>query len=148
MFKKIHFFVAQSDAQVQIIGMKPIKSFAEAKRRLTELKDSITELNAFLEFADDAISKVNTLKGSSADASTMQATRAPATWGERMIELFKESENKPIMQKQMMEMYERTGWPMPSDRGDLYRAISGAIAYLFKKKGVLEKTDKGYRLKV
>jgi len=132
---------------IQIIGMKAIKSFAEAKQRLAELNSSIVDLNAFLEFADDAISKVNTLKGSSAGASSTQATHAPTTWGERVIELFNQSENKPIMQKEMMEMYERTGWPRPPDRGDLYRAISGAIAYLFKKKGILEKTDKGYQLK-
>jgi hypothetical protein len=128
--------------------MKPIKSFEEAKRRLAELNSSIADLNAFLVFADDAISKVNTLKGSADGASTPQGSPPPTTWAERVIELFKQSENKPIMQKQMMELYERTGWPTPPDQGDLYRAISGAIAYLFKKKGVLEKTDKGYRLKI
>jgi hypothetical protein len=128
--------------------MKHIKSFVEAKNALAEVKSAIAELDAFLTFADDAISKVNTLKGSSGGASVAQATRAPATWGERVIELFKQSENKPIMQKQVMELYQQTGWPMPADQADLYRAISGAIAYLFKKKGVLEKTPEGYRLKM
>ena len=127
--------------------MKPIKSFEEAKRRLAELSDSIAELNAFITFADDAISKVNTLKGSAAGTSTPQATRPPATWAERVIELFKQTENKPLKQKQIVELYKITGWPGPTDASELYRAISGAVAYLFKRKGVLEKTDNGYRLK-
>jgi len=128
--------------------MKRIHSFEEAKTRLAELSDSIADLNAFLTFADDAISKVNTLKGYSGGTGVVQATPAPATWGERVIELFRQSENRPIMQKQVMELYQRTGWPIPSEPGGLYRAISGAIAYLYKKKEVLEKTDNGYRLKV
>jgi hypothetical protein len=127
--------------------MKRIKSFSEAKTMLAEVKSAISELDAFLTFADEAISKVNTLKGSSEIAITPQTTRPPATWGERVIEVFKQSENRPMMQKQVMEMYERTGWPIPPEQGGLYRAISGAIAYLFKKKGVLEKTSDGYYLK-
>jgi hypothetical protein len=125
-------------------------SFHEAKQRLSELRNSIAELDAFMTFADDAISKVNTLKGSGKDAVAHQAapSPAPATWGERVIEIFNQSQNKPIMQKQVMELYQQTGWPMPPEPSDLYRAISGAIAYLFKKKGVLEKTDEGYRLKL
>jgi hypothetical protein len=137
----------ESDIVVHIIEMKPIKSFEEAKRRLAELNNSIADLNAFLVFADDAISKVNTLKGSASGESIPQTTRAPATWGERVIEIFKQAENTPIMQKRVMEMYEKTGWPAPADRSELYRAISGAIAYLHKKKGVLVKTEEGYRLK-
>lgn len=130
--------------------MKPIMSFHEAKQRLSELRNSIAELDTFMTFADDAISKVNTLKGADNDVVVPQAAAlpAPSTWGERVIEIFKQSENKPIMQKQVMELYQRTGWPIPSEPGGLYRAISGAIAYLYKKKEVLEKTDNGYRLKV
>jgi|ERR1051326_977045 hypothetical protein len=127
--------------------MKPIRSFEEAKRRLAELKSCVADLDAFLTFADDAISKVNTLKGSAVGANILQATRAPTTWGERVIELLRQAENRPIMQKQVMELYEKTGWPMPTEDGHLYRAISGAIAYLHKKKGVLVKTEEGYRLK-
>src|SRR5437667_12445086 len=127
--------------------MKPIKSFSEAKRRLSELKDSISDLDAFLTFADDAISKVNTLKGPSPDGSEPFSIVVPPTWGERVIEIFKQAGSRSLMQKQTMEMYVETGWPAPADRADLYRAISGAIAYLHKKKGVLVKTDEGYRLK-
>lgn len=111
------------------------------------MQNSIADLEAFLTFADDAISKVNTLKGYANGASVSQTSKAPATWGERVIEIFKQAENKPIMQRQVVDMYGRTGWPMPADPGQLYRALSGAIAYLHKKKGVLIKTADGYQLK-
>src|SRR5258708_34952637 len=122
------------------IEMKPIKSFADAKQRLAELKNSIVDLDAFLTFADDAISKVNTLKGSTNGANAQPATHAPATWGERVIEIFKQTGNKPLMQKQAVDRYLEIGWPVNGDTADLYRNLSGAIAYLPKKKGGLARS--------
>lgn len=127
--------------------MNRIKSFTEAKHKLDELRQGLTELSVFLAFADEAISKVNSLKGSDDGAGAFQLAGPPATWGERVIEIFRQAENKPLMQKEAMKRYERTGWPKPTDPAAFYRAISGAFAYLHKKKGVLEKTDAGYRLK-
>ncbi|SRR5258708_22375653 len=127
--------------------MKPIKSFEDAKRRLAEVKDTIIEVDAFLTSAGDTISKVIILKGTDYYPEPSQSALAPATWGERVIEIFRQADKKPLMQKDAAERYSKTGWPGPSDPAELYRAISGAIAYLHKKKGVLEKTDSGYRLK-
>ena len=57
--------------------MQAIKSFAEAKRRLDEMKELVADLRQFMDTAESAISAVNTLKGG---AETMESPRnnAPA----------------------------------------------------------------------
>jgi hypothetical protein len=130
--------------------MKPITSFDEAKTKLTELQSALSELGAFLKMADEAISKVNSLKGTvnAGPAEPKRAAHPPATWAERVLEILKAANGIALTQKQMVDVYPDMGWPTPSERQDLYRAVSGAVAYLHKKKGILVKTEAGYQLKL
>jgi hypothetical protein len=123
-----------------------IKSFSEAKAHLKELSDGIEAIREFLELADNAISAVDMLKGVSKSTPIRQDVRVPSSWADRVIAVFKQS-NRPLMQKDAVDAYEVTGWPKPNNRKDLYQAISGAISYLHKKRGILNKTEEGYTLK-
>ena len=51
---------------------------------------------------------------------------------------------RPVMPADVVREYKRRGWPEPE--GKMYNSIFGSMSYLSKRKRVLEKTDKGYRL--
>lgn len=127
-----------------------IHSFAEAKRKMDELTSGLDEIRQFLTMADEKITAVNMLKGVGSDVAApakhqAQPSGAPASWADRVFQVFKET-GKPMFQKQAMERYEQMGLPMPDDKKELYRQISGAMSYLAKRKKTLVKTDEGYRL--
>jgi hypothetical protein len=128
--------------------MKPINSFSEAKRCLAELYESIGAIREFMDKVETTISAVNELKGekpSFIPATKQVANGVPESWVDRVLHIFNHSPN-PLKQRDVARLYETLGWPKPA-KGDLYQAISGSIAYMHKKKKLLDKTDKGYVLK-
>lgn len=128
--------------------MTPIKSFAEAKRKLEELDRLTAEVRQFLDMADNTISAVNMLKGEGVGTRTQTHSNvvAPTSWADRVLEVFKQAV-EPMKQKEAALKYAQTGWPRPEGDRELYTAISGAIAYLFNKKQLLVKTERGYTIK-
>jgi|SRR6266567_8934570 len=121
-----------------------IQNFDECKRKVQELSEGLSQIMQFLDLAHSTIKTVNILKGAS-PVETRSGNGIPGTFAERVIQVFQRS-GKPLMQKHAMAVYKEMGWPGPPDK-ELYRAISGAIAYLHKRKGVLVKTEAGYKLK-
>ena len=135
-----------------------INSFAEAKSRLQELSDAIKDVSNFLEVADSAITVMSTLKRGAASASPAiapkpksqpqlppEANGAPLAMTERVLQLIREA-GKPLMPKDVVEIYASKGWPRPEDGREFYMKISGSMAYLTKRKKVVAKTAAGYVL--
>lgn len=126
-----------------------ISNFDQARRRLDELTSAINEIRQFLDVADRTISAVNVLKGTHAANPPLVVVRTlsmPKTGIDRVYQIFKEVA-KPMMPKQVLELYEQKDWPRPENRQEFYTMISGCISYLTKRKKVLIKTDEGYGLK-
>ena len=122
-----------------------IKSFAEAKQIVSDVKGSIAALDEFIGKLERTISAIDTLRGNNQETVEMsRGNGIPDTWQERVIRIFEDSQ-KPLMQRDVVRIYQDRGWP-PPEKGKLYTVISGAIAYLHKKKDILKKSDDGYTL--
>ena len=129
--------------------MQKIQSFAEAKQRLDEIESAVSDLRHFMDKAYNAIAAVDMLKGGHitvVQKLELEKNGATSSWADRVLDVFR-MVGKPMMQKEAMKQYERTGLPAPEDRKELYRQISGAVAYLANRKGLLVKTPEGYKLK-
>jgi len=122
-----------------------IQNFDECKRKVQELSDGLNQIMQFLDSAHATIKAVKILKGAPPAGEMRSGNGIPGTFAEKVIQVFQRA-GKPLMQKHAMALYREMGWPGPPDK-ELYRAISGAIAYLHKRKGVLVKTEAGYKLK-
>jgi hypothetical protein len=70
---------------------------------------------------------------------------SPATIHERVLVIMKEI-GKPVLPKEIAIQYTLRKWQFPK-HGTIYNLISGTVAYLYKRKGVLVKGETGYTLK-
>ena len=127
-----------------------ITNFEQAKRRMDELSSGLVELRQFLDFAHSSISAVNLLKGDQDAVNKpepqVKSNGAGQSWADRVMQVFT-AYKKPMFQKEAMTHFDTLGLPRPADDKAFYRGISGAIAYLTKRKGLLVKTEDGYTLK-
>jgi hypothetical protein len=76
---------------------------------------------------------------------SVTAPDAPPSVHEAVLIIMKEI-GKPVLPKQVALRYLMRNWPLPK-KGTIYNLISGTVAYLYKRKGVLVKGQTGYTLK-
>jgi hypothetical protein len=125
-----------------------VENFNEARRCLENVKESLAALGQFLVITENTFAAVNRITGRTNEVPSTATVpgNVPASWNERVVEIFKMA-GKPIRQKDAVERYRELGWPR-SDSKDLYGKISGSFAYLFHKKGRLDRNEDGtYTLK-
>jgi hypothetical protein len=85
------------------------------------------------------------LKTAPARFRSVVAPDAPPSIHEGVLIIMKEF-GKPVLPKQVALQYLMRNWPLPK-KGTIYNLISGTVAYLYKRKGVLVKGETGYTLK-
>lgn len=81
-------------------------------------------------------------------ASGYRATKesdAPSSVKERVLVIMRDI-GKPVLPKEIALQYLLHKWPLPK-KGTIYNLISGTVAYLYNRKGVLVKGETGYTLK-
>jgi hypothetical protein len=122
------------------------------------MRESIGSLQSYFEILDGVLgsglgapSKPST-KGRLADVKSpvsrfrsVMAADAPPSVHEAVLIIMKEI-GKPVLPKQVALQYLMRNWPLPK-KGTIYNLISGTVAYLYKRKGVLVKGQTGYTLK-
>lgn len=115
---------------------------------LSPLLKIIAAVQQFIQETETVMAAVGRLTSQNRTGASSSApdNGAPPTFTGRVLEVFKMA-GRPLRQKEATEQYRQLGWP-EHDAKDLYGKISGAIAYLHKKKATLEKnTDGTYKLK-
>ena len=127
--------------------MKPrISSLPQARQRIIELRDSVNDIVDFL----DGLSATLGISGSNEPNDVPHSAtngEVPSSMSERVTKIITDAK-KPLMPKDVVRHYQQLDWPAPDGgRAKLYEAISGTIAYLHNRKGVLKKSAKGYSIK-
>ncbi len=131
--------------------MNAIKNFAEAKSALKTLRELASSVESFVVSMEDRIDAVAALKGDNNQPdlplhlNANDFKKAPESWNDRVMEVFRIA-NRPLTQKEAVNLYESLNWPK-NFAHSLYQTMSGSIAYLHRKKGVLERTDQGYKIR-
>ena len=75
------------------------------------------------------------------------AASAPHGMAAQVTEILKQS-GRPMMPKEIAARHQQLGWPAPDGGwGKLYESVTGAIAYLGRKKKMVARVPDGYVLK-
>jgi len=69
------------------------------------------------------------------------STNPAGSVSERVLQIVRESSG-PISPKEVQDEWVKRGWENPK-RGSLYNLINGTLAYLHKRRGVLERPEAG-----
>ena len=122
-----------------------IRAAQSAQEELAKAKEFFEQLSGMLVIRKSKEAASQEVPRRKAPPPAADPLPIPKTVVERVLCLFREAP-KELRTKAVVSLYEAKGWPLP-EKGTLYNAISGTIAYIFSRKKILDRNENGYFLK-